>query len=177
MYKNKFDRDGQCSVMGVTAEVSFQEILKDLGEVSAASFNGQMSHIDFNLVTADKKKVKYEVKARKRVSRQDTEVNDDLIWIEFMNVQGKLGWLYGKADFIAFERNNDFVVVNRLNLVAMAEEKCKVLDKVTYSGDALYKGYQRKGRNDLISIVRMSDILPLGEIWMKKALDNPANPV
>ena len=34
-------------------------------------------------------------------------------FIETTNVNGDAGWLYGKADFIAFERRCDFVLARR----------------------------------------------------------------
>jgi hypothetical protein len=43
----------------------------------------------------------------------------------------------------------------------MAEEKCDLEDLVDNPRDALYKGYTRKGNKDLISMVRMEDILSL----------------
>jgi hypothetical protein len=94
----------------------------------------------------------------KKLSRSAKNTQEDLIWLEFKNVQGKVGWLCGNTDVIAFERKDDFVLVNRGALLDWAEQKCDLNRRVSYSGDALYKGYQRKGRKDLISIVKMRDI-------------------
>jgi hypothetical protein len=69
---------------------------------------------------------------------------------------------------MAFERELDFVIVERSALVKMAEEKCKLFPLVRFSEEALYRGYQRKGRSDLLSMVRMSDIIDVAEeIWPK----------
>ena len=54
---------------------------------------------------------KVDVKARKRFRWLSNQPQDDYVCIEFLNTKGKPGWLYGKADYIAFERKHDFVVV------------------------------------------------------------------
>ena len=132
-------------------------------DVRAADLKEQFSHVDY---FSDFGKI--DVKARKRVARSDDNTQDDLVWLEFKNVQGKLGWLYGEADWIAFERNDDFVLVRRHDLAIMAEKLCAVGDRVAVGKDALYKGYQRSGRKDLLSIVKMSDVLKLyHQLWTK----------
>ena len=69
---------------------------------------------------------------------------------------------------IAFERDKDFVLIKRNYLLGMCQVKCDLSKKVTNSRDALYKGYQREGRKDLISIIKMSDILELPHQRWKK---------
>ena len=123
----------------------------------------QFRHIDYfsNFGTID-------VKAKKKISRSDSEEQDQLLWVEFLNVQGREGWLRGQTDVIAFERNNDFVLIKRNYLLGMCQVKCDLSKKVTNSRDALYKGYQREGRKDLISIIKMSDVLELPHQRWKK---------
>ena len=123
----------------------------------------QFRHIDYfsNFGTID-------VKAKKKISRSDSEEQDQLLWVEFLNVQGREGWLRGQTDVIAFERNNDFVLIKRNYLLGMCQVKCDLSKKVTNSRDALYKGYQREGRKDLISIIKMSDVLELPHQKWKK---------
>lgn len=116
----------------------------------------QFRHIDFHTSFGT-----IDVKAKKKLNRRDNRGQDEYVWLEFKNVQGKTGWLCGETDIIAFERDNDFVLVQRSILFEMAKEKCDLNKRVLYSRDALYKGYSRKGRNDLISIVKMSDITQL----------------
>ena len=123
----------------------------------------QFRHIDYfsNFGTID-------VKAKKKINRADASEEDELVWVEFKNVQGRDGWLRGQTDIIAFERNNDFILIKRNYLLGMCQVKCDLSKKVTSSRDALYKGYQREGRKDLISIVKMSDILNMPhQIWKK----------
>ena len=123
----------------------------------------QFRHIDYfsNFGTID-------VKAKKKISRSDSEEQDQLLWVEFLNVQGREGWLRGQTDVIAFERDNDFVLIKRNYLLGMCQVKCDLSKKVKNSRDALYKGYQREGRKDLISIIKMSAVLELPHQKWKK---------
>jgi hypothetical protein len=168
MYRNSFDKTGECSAMGEAAENSFSRLLSKKGTVRPASTFQQMRHIDFILTTSKGENLRYEVKARKRVSRSDDQVNDDTVYLEFLNVRGDAGWLYGKSNFIAFEREKDFVIVDRLKLVKMAETKCDLALKVSSPSQCLYKAYTRWGRHDLISRVMMLDIEAIAdEVWVK----------
>ena len=155
--------------MGEVAENLFSKLLSKRGKVRPASFQQQMKHVDF-IVSTKTGDVRYEVKSRKRVNRSGDAPTDETVWIEFLNVRGDAGWLYGKADYLAFEREHDFVIVDREDLRAMAELKCDLALKVNSAGEALYRGYTRWGRNDLLSMVYMSDIIPIAEeIWKKNS--------
>lgn len=124
----------------------------------------QFRHIDYHSSFGT-----IDVKARKRISRSDASEQDELVWVEFDNVQGRAGWLRGETNIIAFERKDDFILVKRKDLFNMASQKCDLDKKVSNSKDALYKGYQRKGRKDLISIIKMSDVLEIPhKKWQKQ---------
>ena len=166
---------------GRRAEVCFKGLAERRGytviQTSAAS--NMREHIDFILARDDEPdKIAIDVKARKKVSRSSNEYDDENVWIEFNNVRGNLGWLYGKADKIAFERAFDFVLVDRESLREYCEATVSpVLVKST--AEAIYKSFQREGRKDIISRVPMKDILhpysfTVGtEIW-KKEVDKAA---
>ena len=56
----------------------------------------------------------------------------------------------------------------RIDLLRWAQGRCDLNQSVSNSRDALYKGYTRKGRKDLISIVKIVDILEIPhKIWEK----------
>ena len=99
-----------------------------------------------------------DIKARKKIKRSDNETNDNLIWVEFLNVAGNGGWLVGAAEFIAFERENDFIMVNRSALWKLCLKLVDQDSRVDTAKNALYKIYQRKNRKDEISIIKFSDI-------------------
>jgi len=149
---------------GQVVESDFSKLL----EIRSISFRKatkqeQFKHIDYSTSIGT-----IDVKAQKRISRSDSSEQEEFIWLEFKNVQGNKGWLSGVTDIIAFERANDFVLVRRKDLFLWAHGKCDLNTLVTNSRDALYKGYTRRGRKDLISIVKMVDIMGLHHrIWSK----------
>jgi len=150
--------------VGQQVENNFANLLKIVDpEFRKATRDEQFRHIDYHSYFGT-----IDVKAKKKVNRHDSSDQDELIWLEFKNVQGREGWLCGETDIIAFERNDDFVLVRRKNLLDMAESKCNIDDRVTSSRGALYRGYQRSGRKDLISLVKMQDVLNIKHtIWAK----------
>jgi len=110
--------------------------------------------------------LKYDVKAMKKWHRADPEPTDRMHYVELRNVNGELGWLYGEADYIAFETRRYWLVVNRRFLMAFIEgatEKNERSDK-----PAVYKLYQRTGRKDLMTVVPTVDLLAISEEIIKK---------
>jgi hypothetical protein len=159
-YRNKYDTTGSSFALGQNAESSFVTAIQKGGsKITESSRQEQFKHIDFYIETSDNLKFSVEVKSRKKVKRKDDSVNDELLWIEFKNVAGKRGWLYGAADLIAFERENDFVMVNRKLLARLCERLCDLTKLNVDVAMPLYTGYQRRGRQDLLSLIKMSDIL------------------
>lgn len=158
-YRNSFDFSGQNQISGERAEDLFEKIaLKKNLKIQRATVKQQLSHIDFILTNTKNQSFFFDVKARKKISRASTDFSDDLVWIEFKNVAGNQGWLYGSSDYVVFERENDFVIVPRVNLVSLCERIVSNI-KVDKSKDCLYKKYSRKDRQDEISLIKMKDIV------------------
>jgi hypothetical protein len=170
-YRNQFDYTGQNQISGETAEAIFESVAKKRNfAIQKATMKQQYAHIDFILTDNQKNKTYLiDVKARKKISRHQKDFQDELIWIEFKNVLGNNGWLFGSADFIAFERQNDFVLVARKNLITLCEKIVKK-EKATNPADALYKTFSRKTRKDELSLIKMDDILSSTKtfIWPKE---------
>ena len=101
-----------------------------------------------------------DVKGKKRANRR-MQTSSDIQWIEFKSNQGMPGWIYGSQDFIAFERDYGFILVKTLDLKNLSEKLCNLDQRVYKSVDALYKGYSRQDRCDLLSMVKVDDILTL----------------
>ncbi len=159
-YRSKYDTNGESSALGARAETSFYNAAQSSGwRIDDAPKQDQFKHIDYYVQIGDDAKISVEVKSRKKIKRSDTNLNDEYVWIEFKNVQGNRGWLYGKADCIAFEREDDFLIVNRKSLARLCEKLCDLTKINTDVSLPLYTGYQRKGRNDLVSLIKLSDIL------------------
>ena len=149
---------------GQRVEKEFTKLLKQRDpNYQKANREDQFRHIDYHTSFGT-----IDVKAQKKISRSDDKEQDELVWVEFNNVQGRDGWLKSAVDIIAFERTDDFLLVKRNFLLGLAQSLCDLNNKVSNSKDALYKGYQRAGRKDLISIIKMSDIENLPhKVWKK----------
>ena len=162
---------------GKRAEMCFKSLAERRGYtvIQTSAVSNMREHIDFILARDDEPdKIAVDVKARKKASRSSDEYDDDTVWVEFNNVRGNPGWLYGKADKIAFERASDFVLVDRESLKDYCETTVAAVF-VNSTAEAVYKSFQREGRKDVISRVPMKDILhpysfTIGtEIWKKEA--------
>lgn len=148
---------------GHKKEADFGELIKNIyTDVRPATLEEQLTHIDWicSIGTID-------VKAIKRISRHGDK-EPDRIWVEFRHTKGGYGWLYGKQDFIAFEQNKYYVMVRRSDLAKLAEKLCDQNDYVTKAKDALYKVYNRKNTRDLISMIKITDLLSLQHKIIKK---------
>ena len=155
-YRHYQDRDGSCSEMGQTAEDIFQTSLEAFSfDLTATTFKDQIRHLDFFIASPSGLSV--DVKARKRIARSG-ERQDELVWVEFVGGGGRKGWLYGEQDWLAFEREKDFVVVPRSRLAALCEEVVDTEAIVTSAKDAVLKMYNRKGKKDALSLIPMNII-------------------
>ena len=106
-------------------------------------------HIDYYVTRGSRSTVSVDVKGGN---------HPKVIWVEFKNVRGNDGWMYGKADWIAFELPEvcGFVMVLRKELASLAESIVEpvFVDKK----DADRKYYQRKDRFDVISRLWLDDL-------------------
>lgn len=161
MYVNRFDKTAKCAEIGKSAEDLFELFLKKSQKnYRPSTIEEQYKHIDF--IIYGKKEIKVDVKGPKKVSRYDTDPNSDLIWVEFKNVMGNAGWLYGENDLIAFYRESDssFYVVKTPQLAQLCEKLCDN-QIVQYASQALYHKYTRSGRKDVLSMIKFNDILTI----------------
>ena len=168
--KNKYDKTGECLQTGLGAEQLFDQIAesKSLEIKNAKRRENIQKHID-KYVTDDVGTWSVDIKARKKTRRSDDNAQDDWIWIEFQNVRGNSGWLYGEADRIAFETQDNFIIVDRSSLIDYVENAVDMGKAVKYSSQARYKTYRRANRNDLLTMVELSEIKKNCEyfIWEK----------
>ena len=172
MYVNHFDVNSECAKTGKSAEDLFEMFLKKTNKkYRPANLAEQYKHIDF--IVYCKKELKVDVKGPKKINRFNTSTNNDFIWVEFKNVRGDAGWLYGENDLIAFYREADssFYIVRTPELARLCEELCD--NKVVfYSSDALYHKYTRSGRKDVLSLIKFEDLLkiPYNKIRVKRKI-------
>ena len=158
---------------GSSAEEEFSRLAKLRGfGVKPATGMEQFDHIDFHLTSDEEDGVMtamVDVKSRKRIKRTDDRFQDEWIWIELKNVRGKEGWLHGLADFIAFETTDSFILSFRKELADWCEAHIDLGIKVKSPEESKYCVYTRKGKQDLLSLIKVEDIvrLPNTAIWKK----------
>ena len=160
IYQHKYDYQGKAKAIGDKA-VNLIEMMAEARryEVKKASKQEDCKdHFDYRFLK-DGKTIKVEVKAMKRISRSDDTDQDTWIWVEFKNVVGDLGWLYGKADYVAFEMRDSFLFVDRKDLVKVSEKVVDMTDIVKSPFDAKRKCYHRRNRPDeLVAMIHITDI-------------------
>lgn len=146
---------------GLTAEQQFASKLQ--GPTMANEKQNMYEHWD----VMDARGRKYDVKAMKRFRRSDASATDRIHFLEFRNVHGQVGWLYGEASAIVFETRSHWIVVNRQELVQYAEKSVD-WDAPRADKPKVYELYGRSGRNDLMTVVPTVDLLAISEQVVKK---------
>jgi hypothetical protein len=142
---------------GEKAEKRFAALLPN--PVEATTTQNILEHWD--IANGD---IKYDVKAMKKFRRSDDHPTDRIHYIELKNVNGKKGWLYGQADYIAFETRSYWVIVSRQKLQEMIEGI-----KMEFSLEPqVYKLYTRKTRSDVMTIVPTIDLISIADRMVKK---------
>lgn len=141
---------------GRCAEVRFVRAARHKGLLVTKSSHTEdiHEHIDYWLAMSDSG-------GRWGVDVKGNNLPDE-IWIEFQNVRGNPGWLYGGATIIAFDMPEEggFSVVDRQELALFCEKHVKN-EAVTDKKMAYLRRYSRKDRDDIISILKLHDIKSL----------------
>jgi len=167
--RNKFDKKDSLE-LGEHAEGLFIVLAVKSGwKISASSKEENIDeHWDFQIEKSSEA-FKVEVKSRKRVTRKDEGLRTDLTWVEIHGVRPQdTGWLFGKADLVAFEKETTFLIVKRLDLLALVNKKVNLVAKVRDPQDALYKIYTRVGRKDKLTLLLTKDIEEIKFLeWIK----------
>lgn len=136
---------------GRNSEKKFKESCERVGySVRKSSKEDDIDkHIDFYITRTNGTFTSVDVKGGN---------HPETIWIELKNVLGKVGWLFGKAEFIAFDMSevNGFCMVRRTDLIRLVEEEVDA--KFVGKYDAYKKLYQRKNRFDVLTKLHLSDI-------------------
>jgi hypothetical protein len=161
-YKHALDKH-DCSDRGFSAEVIFKQLAEEKGySVRVAGREEQFSHVDF-ILNKGGVEWKIDIKGAKRKKRTDDAVDYSILWLEFRNGNGGDGWLTKEkgCSHIAFELENEFVIVSRKELLKLAKKLCNLEKMVAQSKNALYCGYKRFGRRDLLSIIKTEDLLTI----------------
>jgi len=167
--RNRFDKKDSLE-LGEKAEAHFAAAARRQGwKVSPSARDENIDeHWDYQIEKGEEK-YKVEVKSAKRVHREDDQIQFDHTWVEIHGVRPKdAGWLFGKADLIAFEKQNSFMLVRRMDLLKVVNKKVNLVAKVRDPQAALYKIYKRDGRKDKLTLLPVRDIEEIKIMEWKK---------
>lgn len=122
----------------------------------ANNYQDKYEHWDIKMIK-DGKSALVDVKGYKESHKKG------LTWVEFKTVDGRDGWVCGLANVIAFEREDCFELINRVELKKFVENKIVNPTGYVYlkPDDLLeiaYHRYKRMGRKDVIVVVPFVDI-------------------
>ena len=126
-------------------------------------------HIDFWWDSPRKGWIGSDVKGVNKSKRSDKTFDDSIHWLELQNVQGKDGWLKGKAEYIAFKTSTKIIFVKRDRLLSFALESIKGKEVVYDTPNECYVPYKRKkwGRDDLALKALNSDLEKLADFCIE----------
>ena len=167
--RHPWDTDGSAFSVGKTAEEDFANAFhKRFGIYPVRTFEmrDKYDHIDYEARVAGKV-VTFDVKAPKKINRHDEQCSGEFVWVEFVS-KGFLGWLYGKADFVAFQQpDKSFICVKRTALLEYCEEHCST-HFVTSTANAEFNLYVRCSPNesqDIMTLIRTEYLKLLPKTW------------
>jgi hypothetical protein len=148
-------RKAYSSSTGRVAEVRFVRAARKKGLLVTKSTHTEdiHDHIDYWLAIKNGGKWGVDVKGNNL---------PDEIWVEFKNVRGNQGWLFGGATIIAFDMPEEggFSIVDREELALFCEKHVSK-EAVSDRREAYLRRYTRKDREDVISILKLHDIKTL----------------
>lgn len=157
-----------CSKLGKIKESEFSELLLSQvgGTVQIPSkYQDMYDHIDI-IWTYNNRTFTFDIKSAKKNRRADNTPDYNINWVELKNVRGNPGWLFGKADYIAFEGEKDWIVCIRTDIIKLIDSK--VTNKSIDKSRSLYTYYQRNGRQDIVVKVLSSDLRNIARISFMK---------
>ena len=156
MYDN--DKKEKYLQEGRAKEIEFAELFDEY--TLSNEIQNVIGHWDLKLG-----KFKIDVKALKKINRKDDNKNENIHWIEIKGITGELGWLYGQADFFAFETIDYWIVVEKNRLQNFIKDKTI---KEFVEVPTLYKLYNRKDRQDVLTLVKTIDLCYLSKKIINK---------
>lgn len=144
-----------------------------IGKIKESAFASLFSRVSSPTQSQDmyehwdlKIEAKIDVKSLKKQSREDIMYNENFHWVELMNVRGDKSWLYGDADFFAFETEDYWIIVAKTRLQNFIEGKTKG-QEIGSSKDP-YSLYRRKDRLDIVVKVKTLDLFYISQQIINK---------
>lgn len=117
--------------------------------------------------TGDLKDVRFDVKA---IPTNSVPHKNGFRWVEIRNVRGDGGSLFGKADYIAFEEKDYWLIVDRAELLThvMTYTHGWTSRKEFKVAPVPYRWHTRDNRDDIATLVPISELLKIGTRINKK---------
>lgn len=142
---------------GYTVEKEFGDIISKFGEIEYSdTYTDMYKHWDLKLITP-KGYITFDVKGIRKINRNDIDYNENIQWIEFVNVNGDKGWIYGEAKYIAFQRKKDYILIKRTDIIDFLNRHSVAMYKQYSQLKEPYKLYRRYNRKDIIMLVYLND--------------------
>lgn len=149
--------------MGTQAERCFVRYCKlhKLRVRPATKYENMILHYDYVVETRNKSYPRVEVKSIKS-RRRGLPPDPRVIFVELKDIDGNPGWLYGKADVIAFQQPEPvgFIFVHRkdlLDIVDVIKKECRM----SLQSGVHHTLYSRPNRHDLMLVLDIDDIQPI----------------
>lgn len=145
---------------GFAKEVELVNFLKTIKEtnleiVDSSEFEDIHQHIDFKIIRT----FNIDVKSLRKVSRTDSNTQEDFHYLEILNVKGEKGSIYSpQTTHFIFETFDSWLVVEKEKIQELIKKKVKKIHVKT-AKESLYKLYRREKRLDLITTVKTIDLL------------------
>ena len=152
-------------------KISFEDLATARGYSPKRAYRRDYNNVTHLLKAKGKSgkpvEIRFDVKKIKNKKQ-----SQEWLWIEFKNAKGEDGWIHGDAHFVAFERNYDFIVVNRKEMVKMLNGgKIRYdLPFVDLAKKAKYRIYKRSGKPEEITQINVKDLKSLEsyQLWKKQ---------
>lgn len=152
-------------------KISFEDLAAAKGYSPKRAYRRDYNNVTHLLKAKGKNgkpmEIRFDVKKIKNKKQ-----SQEWLWIEFKNAKGEDGWIHGDAHFVAFERNYDFIVVNRKEMVKMLNGgKIRYdLPFVDLAKKAKYRIYKRSGKPEEITQINIKDLKGLEsyQLWKKQ---------
>ena len=129
----------------------------------STQYEDRFQHIDFWWDSPKKGRIGIDVKGIKKKSRNDSEYDDTIHWIEIKTVNGNDGWIYGKAEYIAFRTKTQIIFVKNVVLQKLSEDKVMSKELVFKNPKECYVPYQRWGRKDVVYKIPTDDLRQISD--------------
>lgn len=123
-------------------------------------------HVDFDYITPNGRKIRIDFKSVKYITRSadDNSTADEYNILELTAVNGYVGWVYGKSDYVCFETLDSRLWVPRSSLEDFVDKNVSKEPPTVgtlCTPEFHLRRYQRMQRKDVITVVTKQELINL----------------